>query len=131
MQQPPNNRQQIALLVCFLILVGGITINNWIWPPPPKKAKEVAPQEVAEAPPAKQPEKQEKKEPAPREKPKNDLPRQFVRLGGDDSFNLDVILDTKGGAVPRLLLNKFQQADAMGKPVFIEGNKKKPEPLEF
>jgi hypothetical protein len=42
-----------------------------------------------------------------------------------------VILDTKGGAVRRIVLNKFQQANAMGQPVFIEGNKKKPEPLEF
>jgi YidC/Oxa1 family membrane protein insertase len=129
--QQPNNRQQIALLVCFLILIGGTYINTLIWPAPPKKAQDVAPQEVADAPAAKQAEKTEKKEPAARDKPKNDLPRRLVHLGGDESSNLDVLLDTKGGAVRRVVLNKFQQADPMGKPVFIEGNKKKPAPLEF
>jgi len=129
--QQTNNRQQIALLVCFLLLIGGTYINMLIWPPPPKQAQPAAPpQEVAENPPPKPDEPPKKKDQPPVVKPKNNVPRQSVRLGGDDS-NLTVTLDSKGGAVCQILLNKFQEANPLGKPEYIDGDKKRPKPLEL
>ncbi|MFL5244404.1 MAG: YidC/Oxa1 family insertase periplasmic-domain containing protein [Gemmataceae bacterium] len=129
--QQTNNRQQIALLVCFLVLIGGTLLNQWIWPPPPKPAQPAAqPQEVAENPPPKPDEPAKKKDQPPPAKPKNNVPRQFVRLGGDDS-NIAVTLDSRGSGVRRVMLNKFQEADALGKPEYLEGDKKRPQPLEW
>jgi YidC/Oxa1 family membrane protein insertase len=55
---------------------------------------------------------------------------QEFALGGD-SFNLRVILSTRGGTIRQVVLDKFQKADKMGLPVFKDHNQKVPEPLEL
>lgn len=81
-----------------------------------------------EAPAATSPEK------LPPEKPKPARPSQVVALGDgpgpNAKFNLYVELDSKGAGVRQVVLNKFQEADKDGRPVFeTRGGKRVPKSL--
>ncbi len=59
---------------------------------------------------------------------------KLVRLGSgerDSRFHLLVHLDPRGAAVRGLWLNKYQAADAQGRPEWIDGDNQRPKPLEL
>ncbi len=50
---------------------------------------------------------------------------------GDDSSNLKVQVTTRGAGVQSVILNKFQAANALGRPVWEDAAEKQPQPLEL
>jgi YidC/Oxa1 family membrane protein insertase len=58
-------------------------------------------------------------------KPKQEAPRSIV-LGNDSSYNLHVTLTTLGAGVEKVILNDFQEANELGRPVFQENGEKQP-----
>lgn len=56
---------------------------------------------------------------------------EFVELGKDKDSNLSVTLTTEGGGIRGLILNKFQQANGLGRPVWQNNDGKTPEPLHL
>ena len=56
-------------------------------------------------------------------------PEKYTRLGDkarDSKFHLYVELDPRGASVQRVVLNKFQQADELGRPVKLPDGSPKP-----
>lgn len=76
------------------------------------------------------------KKPEPKPKPAKEVPVVRVKHTeptlGDDASHLKVRLTSRGAGVLRVVLNRFQKADARGLPVWrqVDG-KKTPEPLEL
>jgi YidC/Oxa1 family membrane protein insertase len=150
-----QKNQIIAMVLCFLILVGGIQLTGWIWPTPKKppatekteqKAEENLPfwkwvegefeaQRKKDNPPVPQREGfwQWAAANAREEKPvvTKPQPREELLTLGDDSSFLRPMLSSHGAAVIRIILPKFQQADRTGLPVWLDNDKKKPKPLEL
>ncbi len=83
----------------------------------------------------------EKKDPMPERARAADLREaplteedKLVRLGSeerDSRFHLFVQLDPRGAGVRGIWLNKYQAADAQGRPEWIDEDKHKPKPLEL
>jgi YidC/Oxa1 family membrane protein insertase len=80
----------------------------------------------------------EKPEPPPQVAKKAEEPAKpvaWVPLGDNAShdarFNLHVLLDPRGASVHRVILNRFQKADAFGRPEWADPGKKVPVPLEL
>src|SRR5262249_8249889 len=109
----------VFIVLSLLILFGWIQLQNWL-NPPPKKPQD---QQKAEAPP-----------PKPEQKPQDELHLPQARdLGGpviqlgDQSFKLLAFLDPWGAGVRSVTLNEFDQADALGKPDVLNGERKRME----
>jgi YidC/Oxa1 family membrane protein insertase len=76
------------------------------------------------------------KKPEPKPIPPKQAPAVLVKHTkpslGDDTSHLKVRLTSRGAAVLSVVLNRFQKADARGKPVWRQADGKKvPEPLEL
>ncbi len=99
----------------MLILIGSIQLQNWLWPKPPKEQQ---------ATPEEKPAVQVARTPTPRVR----VPKQAheddpgVRLGDADS-KLRVILDPWGAGVRSVTLNQFQEANELGEPRTLDGQK--------
>jgi YidC/Oxa1 family membrane protein insertase len=141
-----NKNTIFALVICFLILISGLWLQSKIWPTKPKDTTEVAEVKDAdkegkssEAKPddKKKPEdkKPEDKKP-PDKKPDDKKPpvqaekRVFVQMG-DESFNSIYYLDNRGAAVRKVVLTRFQAADRIGNPEWLDKDKKVKKPLEL
>jgi YidC/Oxa1 family membrane protein insertase len=132
--QQKNNLLFLGLLL--LLMFSWFTVRQLIWPPPPPKKPDAAKQAAAPAA-------------APKEEPRPPEPTVAVRavppppvtpegklltLGSTErasKFHLGVVLDPRGAGVRSVVLNKFQQADELGLPVWQDPEKKVPRPLEL
>jgi YidC/Oxa1 family membrane protein insertase len=164
-----NNKNTIlALVICFLILIGGLWVKSRIWPDknpaePSKDAEqtktspETVPTEAQVAsevigyasvdqwtmvargaallaPPAqdesvKTPPVQVKK-PDDRKPPAQAVKRTYLQMG-DESSTAIYLLDNRGASVRKLVLNRFQAANRIGKPEWLDRDKKVKKPLEL
>jgi YidC/Oxa1 family membrane protein insertase len=111
----------VFIVLSFLVLIGWITLQNWLNPPKHKDKQQE--EKKVEAPP-------------PKDKPPADagphIPERadrglLIQLG-DLTTKLRVVLDARGAGVLSVTLNDFHQADNLGKPVIVGGEKI---PLEF
>src|SRR5712691_12142707 len=71
-----------------------------------------------------------KREPVKEEPAAAAMPRRTFTLG-DDNTNLRVVVTSHGAGVQSVTLNKFQEADAEGRPVWKDQAKKVIKPLEL
>jgi YidC/Oxa1 family membrane protein insertase len=144
-----NKNYLLAILLCAGIFVGGMLLQNWIWPNK-KPAPEATEKQAASAPETKpkgeptKPPEQPAFNPAERAvaaatgalvggsvpPPLPSLPNKTVVLG-DESGNASFTLVTQGAGVQSATLWKFQKADNQGKPVWSADDPKKPVPLEL
>src|SRR5262245_310237 len=143
-----NNKNFILFLVLtFGLLFGWMALQSVFGPQKPK--------EPAEKQQAAQKEREAKPQESPKEKPTEAdwlaervawaagdaarvaraaaTPRPVRKLIplGTDSDNLRAVLDTHGAAVRSVVLNKFPQADRLGRPEWLDAEKKIPKPLEL
>jgi YidC/Oxa1 family membrane protein insertase len=146
-----NKNYLLAILLCAGIFVGGMMLQNWLWPnkkpAPGATEKQAASAPATEAKPKGESTKPpEQPAPSPSEKavaaatgalaggsvplPLPSLPHKSVVLG-DESGNASFMLVTQGAGVQSATLWKFQKADRMGKPVWSPDDPKKPVPLEL
>src|SRR5689334_20161334 len=115
-----QKNQLLFFVLVFLLFISYFTLKSKLSAPPPKPpepetaqvehAKPEEPKKVAPAPPA------GGKVPEARPVTPNE---QLITLGEDakDSpFHLQVVLDPRGAGVRAVTLNKFLQADDLGKP---------------
>jgi YidC/Oxa1 family membrane protein insertase len=140
-----NNNKNLLLFIALTLalIIGWVQLQNWLSSPRPKKPDKA---EVAQG----EPKPKEMKE----KQPKEELPAAQLRQAaqavgrgvalaarppsaaqpitlGSDSGNLKAILSPRGAAVLSVTLNKFQQADRMGRPEWLDADKKVPKPLEL
>jgi YidC/Oxa1 family membrane protein insertase len=131
-QPPPPSRSNWILffLLFFLIYVAWTDLRQRLWPPP--KAEQQA------GPAATKPEKAGERAATPPSSIKVPSPppptpeKRLLSLGsnkGDSTYHLGVQLDPRGGGVRRIVLNKFQAADGMGQPEWMDAEHKLPRPL--
>lgn len=152
-----NKNFLLFVALSFLLLVGYMQVKNALWPPakPIKKdiddeakieqadrpkGPPVAPKAIAG------PWADLKKPERPAVKPVVKLPvaapatpaDKLITLGQDQApdgspspFHLKVVLDPRGAGVRSVLLNKFQQSDDMGRPVWRDDKKRIAAPLEL
>src|SRR5262249_33077874 len=127
-----NNKNLLLFFALTLALIlGWLQLQNWLSPPRPKKQPdkpdvaqvEPKPKEPKEQPPDKQP-----RDGGPVVRPPS-APEPIVL--GSDAGNLKAILSPRGAAVLSVTLNNFQQADRMGRPEWLDADKKIPKPLEL
>lgn len=121
-----NNKNFLLFFTAsFLLFAAWIQIRESIWPAPKKI---VAPKEVVI------------EKPDPKIEPEiggiDFVPfkesGKLLLMGSEDSgsgYHLGITLDPLGACVRKVVLNKFQHADSMGRPVW--GNGKKPKPLDL
>jgi YidC/Oxa1 family membrane protein insertase len=145
-----NNKNFVLFLVLtFGLMVGWMWLSGVIWPPPPKKQPDdtKAAQADKEPPRDKKPPVEPPRPEAPRAADVGlqgaqwvavalvrevlpQRPRQQVILGAPTD-NLRVLLDSRGAGVVSVTLNKFQQADSLGRPVWLDRERGIPRPLEL
>jgi len=142
----------LAFLLSALILTGWTALSQYLWPPPQPKPKNA---EVAQSDEKNKPKGDESKKPKEQAKKLEgikigeeskrvaaadlqQLPptpdKDIVRLGAKQRasrFHLFVELDPRGAGVRSLWLNKYQAADAYGRPEWSDPEKKEPVPLEL
>ena len=139
----------VLMVLCFFVWLG---VKNWLFPPPPPPPPPPEPaaataalgnlgqaalEAQAESKPAAQETKPEEKPPPQpvlaQEKYKPTPISELKTILGENNrtskFHLFVVLDPHGAAVRVVVLNKFQQADAMGRPEVNPDGSPKPEQL--
>src|SRR5258708_5596953 len=160
LEKKKDNNTLIFFLLSFLIIVGAMQFNAWL-NPVKKRVDPDPPKETAKSPPTKVPpplsariasaigllsqsqgtaslvgaaalaaDTAELAKQVPK-KPIFEAPRHIVKLGGDANFNLSVLLDSKGAAVIKVVLNKFQEADFRGRREWEDRATKEEKRLEF
>jgi YidC/Oxa1 family membrane protein insertase len=132
--------QQRNLLLFFaltlLLLLGYLSLKTYFAPTPPtSKPAQPAPSAEEKKPPKKKgPTEEEPGVLVPLAQRKVTPRSDLVTLGSDQrnsAFHLRVVLDPKGAGVRSVVLNKFQQADLWGRPLWLDQEKKVPAPLEL
>ncbi len=143
----------LFVVLTALILFGWAGLSHYLWPPPPPKEAEVAKTDDSEKPKEEGKKKAEDKKAADKKAEdkkggkkevnpaiadlqqfKPTSPAKLLALGerGRDSrFHLYVEIDPHAAGVHRLLFNKFQAANHLGRPEWIDEKKKNPVPLEL
>jgi YidC/Oxa1 family membrane protein insertase len=141
-----NKNTILALVICFLIFIGGLGVKSLIWPNKPQDQDQVAEVKVtekegksSEAKPDDKNKPDDKKPPdkkPPDKKPDDKKPpvqafkRVLIQMG-DDSFNSIYYLTNQGAAVRKVVLNRFQAANRTGDPEWLDKDKKVKKPLEL
>src|SRR5215471_13971525 len=110
----------VFIVLSLLILFGWIQLQNWLYPPKQKKPQD---QQKAEAP---APKPEQKPQDEPHLPQARDLGGPVIQLG-DQSSKLLAFLDPWGAGVVSVTLNEFDQADALGKPDLLNGERKRME----
>ncbi|HBI46139.1 MAG TPA: hypothetical protein DDY78_25295, partial [Planctomycetales bacterium] len=155
MQQQQQTKKVVIFVASMaLLLVAWYGLKYWMFPPPPSPAPVEARlaaallsqcdggfgQGIAQAAALWSAEAKRSSETKPEEEPvaapppvvaEKPLPsrEQYKYLGDisrNSKFHLNVALTPRGGAVLRVVLNKFQQADALGRPVNLLNGSPKP-----
>ncbi len=149
----------LFLVLSFLLFIAWMETKRRLWPPPPRPANQQSTKPPEAPPPplivsaigyAANPQtlwqpgwtaatliKAAPPRPKPTELPAQPpitpdqklVPLETPESRDDPKFHLQVQLDPRGGSVRSVILNKFQQADDMGKPVWKDEKARKPEPL--
>jgi YidC/Oxa1 family membrane protein insertase len=129
-QQQSRSNLLVFFLLAFIIYVAWTDLRNRLWPPPKADKAGEAAAKVDKPGEAGGPATPFRLPPAPPVTPQDRL----VRLGSDDrgsAFHLGVLLDPRGAGVRRIVLNKFQAADWLGRPDWIDAQQRVPRPLEL
>jgi YidC/Oxa1 family membrane protein insertase len=144
----------LFLALFFLLFAAWAEIGRRIWPPPPKP--DLNEEELTEGKPVPKPDPAkkggDKKTEGDKKKDGDKKPdktvaaagklrlpaptpdNEILSLGSADptsAYHLLVRLDPRGAGIRQVVLNKFQQADDMGRPVWIDKANKVYQPLEL
>jgi YidC/Oxa1 family membrane protein insertase len=127
-----NNKNFLLFFTAsFLLFAAWIQIRESLWPAPKKKPEVTEP--FVEKPPIKLNDNTKDNDNGLSLAPFKER-GNFVTLGSEDSssgFHLGITFDSFGACVRKVVLNKFQQADNLGRPVWINQIEKKPKSLDL